>query len=1353
MLALTFVYFAASTFAEEASVQRVDLSGSGSHWPGALYDQVTYAFNAQSDESDQAEYLMTSVSSGKEELLAGDIDFVGADGRNAACGDDRNCTESLKYYPSVAGAVVPIYFLPVDTLNETIALSLTMLFQIFTGEVTRWNDPDLAALLEVDASLLPDEEIRVVVIGEDTTTTDIFVEALSMNPRFSKFNAENGVPYWCGRGIESISMEWHVGRQVTCMDDEGGWWNYTEVSSTDEMISLIEDTPGSLGYVDYGSVAVAEMLDGFADRRFKVADMFNRAAEKVQISTTAIEFAMMELSGQFDDNDVVSLVEAVGKEVWPMSGYTYFVIRATPPPAGMGRKGAFKCDRRQVLLDYMSFFYNRASSSLAQDLGFATLPQFMRTIMEDRMKAEVKCENGTLAAEGVEASNVEGSIVVPVDAYEIVKLYADAYTVAEDLEFSAWPVFNVSNSRQVATRHERHRDVAFAVTSFDQSPIDQYGPEWIDEFWMSPLYLTGVAVVYRLDAATNGTVVLDANVLAQIYLGEITMWSDDRIKSLQTTEAFAESLPDIPILPVSRVEDTDDVSVVKRVLSETNETFRNVFSNTTGMIALDPNFFGMLDDDLQGGLDDDLVAVGDDAERSCEDICSDGAPTENFGGDEGGDDVQNFTSSSDFNYTACVEECMSSLVGAASDPGQQANATESITWEEGWADSTFFAGGAPRVANIVRAYDGAIGFVPYTSRIDLAMARMRTYDAAGEIIDDVELTTGSLRACVSASSSVADFCYDYGENYLFQTYSLWSEEEERCQNMSPDTTGDEEQRLRGRRLNAPTDDGLGASCWPLTATYDASISKKVVDSICNDTSTPTVKPERRLVEFMRWVMAGGDLVDDALVSRCLVPVSNEDLGRDEESDPRTVLTELLAEQIQCSEDLEDLPDTEDDDLTTRIEVLVAVLVSCVLLLALTCVVWLSRYKNTLIVSLSQPVYLVVMCCGCVISTSSALSIFFRGDVSCQWQIFLYGCGFAITTGTLVTKMYSMERSISSSLKFRMTEPKQARRELATDALIVMGVMMAGELAILLGWLFSSSPLEWREQCIDDMETITGQTHCLESSTKCRSDLTVPFLGALFSYHLVCLGIGIWMCYRVRNIPSILAEGKWVFTAVYSQIQLIVIALPLLALVEKDYQAFTVLKTALICASDMSVLLMIFIPKFQLVWKYGDFDRDKVISYINSTVHFSTQNDHIYQGLRKSEASDTSGGVHDMTKRSFMISGLSIVDRGGSKYRGSSGRNSEDDANRPSSCATDPDQTPSDEKRAFFSPRPPRRKSENSVSRAAHDEEIGAFPGSDMHGNNRLSNATVHVEREETKTPSTSSSEEIDTKEKEGVSTY
>ena len=98
--------------------------------------------------------------------------------------------------------------------------------------------------------------------------------------------------------------------------------------------------------------------------------------------------------------------------------------------------------------------------------------------------------------------------------------------------------------------------------------------------------------------------------------------------------------------------------------------------------------------------------------------------------------------------------------------------------------------------------------------------------------------------------------------------------------------------------------------------------------------------------------------------------------------------------------------------------------------------------------------------------------------------------------------------------------------------------------------------------------------CIDSLGKCRTTMGEEFVSILAVYHVFCLLAGMRMCYKVRNLPSIMADGKWVFTGFYSQLQVFVTAVPVLVITQKNVVTFNILKSLVICASDLTTLGMV-----------------------------------------------------------------------------------------------------------------------------------------------------------------------------------
>ncbi|HEY8503508.1 MAG TPA: phosphate ABC transporter substrate-binding protein PstS, partial [Gemmataceae bacterium] len=90
-----------------------------------------------------------------------------------------------------------------------------------------------------------------------------------------------------------------------------------------------------------------------------------------------------------------------------------------------------------------------------------------------------------------------------------------------------------------------------------------------------PLVIGSVAVVYNLPGVSE--LKLTGPVLADIYLGNITVWNDAAIAELNPGVA----LPDLAIAPVYRAESSGTTNVFKEYLGKVSEEFRRRFPAST----------------------------------------------------------------------------------------------------------------------------------------------------------------------------------------------------------------------------------------------------------------------------------------------------------------------------------------------------------------------------------------------------------------------------------------------------------------------------------------------------------------------------------------------------------------------------------------------------------------------------------------------------------------------------------------------------------------------------------------------------------------------------------------------------
>ena len=126
----------------------------------------------------------------------------------------------ILHFPTVLGAVVPIYNLP--GVTQELKFSGPVLADIFLGTITKWSDKRIAA--ENPGVKLPDEEIVVVHRTDGSGTTFVWTDFLAKVS-----------PEWKSKVGAAKSVSWPKGL--------GG-------AQSAGVTGLVKQNPNSIGYVE-----------------------------------------------------------------------------------------------------------------------------------------------------------------------------------------------------------------------------------------------------------------------------------------------------------------------------------------------------------------------------------------------------------------------------------------------------------------------------------------------------------------------------------------------------------------------------------------------------------------------------------------------------------------------------------------------------------------------------------------------------------------------------------------------------------------------------------------------------------------------------------------------------------------------------------------------------------------------------------------------------------------------------------------------------------------------------------------------------------------------------------------------
>jgi hypothetical protein len=236
--------------------------------------------------------------------------------------------------------------------------------------------------------------------------------------------------------------------------------------------------------------------------------------------------------------------------------------------------------------------------------------------------------------------------------------------------------------------------------------------------------------------------------------------------------------------------------------------------------------------------------------------------------------------------------------------------------------------------------------------------------------------------------------------------------------------------------------------------------------------------------------------------------------------------------------------------------------------------WVFFYGNTRIVKVMQPIFLLTICFGVFILSSSIIPMSLDDgiiseencDIACMAMPWLVSMGFTVSFSALFSKLWRINKLFNCTQVFRRVVVTQ------NDVLAPFAVLFVLNLVFLTTWTFAD-PLHWQRQPVGDEDWNTfGSCVGGTVSTIMVGLLGLVNCGALF---LACS-----QAYYARNISDEFSESKYIGIAIYGWLQILIVGVPIIFLIDRDNPtARYFLQVALIFIVSMSMLLIIFVPAF------------------------------------------------------------------------------------------------------------------------------------------------------------------------------
>jgi phosphate transport system substrate-binding protein len=258
------------------------INGAGSTFDYPAFTKWFEAY-AKVDPSVQFNYQSIGSGGGIKNLLNQTVDFGATDApmKNEAL---ATAPGKILHVPIVAGGVAVIYNLPG---NPKLKLDGDTLANIYLGDITRWNDPKIAALNPgVD---LPDTAIVPVHRSDGSGTSFIFTDYLSsVNPA------------WATSVGKGSSVKWPVGL--------GG-------KGSEGVAGQVKQLPGGIGYAELA----------YADHNsIPFADMKNSSGNFISPAPASVSAALA--TAKIPDDFRFSMVNAPGANAYPISGASWVLV-------------------------------------------------------------------------------------------------------------------------------------------------------------------------------------------------------------------------------------------------------------------------------------------------------------------------------------------------------------------------------------------------------------------------------------------------------------------------------------------------------------------------------------------------------------------------------------------------------------------------------------------------------------------------------------------------------------------------------------------------------------------------------------------------------------------------------------------------------------------------------------------------------------------------------------------------------------------------------------------------------------------------------------------------------------------
>jgi phosphate ABC transporter phosphate-binding protein len=367
--------------------------GSGSTWSANALE--AWIRNVWANYQWKITYSESGSTTGRTDFANGTADFGVSEIPYAIANSneqDARPSRSFAYMPIVAGGTAFMYNLVISGKKVTnLRLSGETVAKIFTGVISRWNDPAITA--DNPALALPAIPIVPVVRSDGSgATAQVSIWLRKMYPKYwDAYCAKVGRELVGGHCGVTSNYPVVAGSGFVSRSGSNGVAGYVAQSHSMGAITFVE-----YSYALNAGFPVAKLLNAAGYYTEPTAKNVAVALLKAKINTdkSSSNYLTQDLSGVYTNTD---------RRNYPLSSYSYIIL-----PTAL-EKG-FTNDKGRTLADFGAYFLCEGQQS-AEVLGYSPLPINLVKAGQEQIKKipggdpKIKgisdCNNPTFSKSGV----------------------------------------------------------------------------------------------------------------------------------------------------------------------------------------------------------------------------------------------------------------------------------------------------------------------------------------------------------------------------------------------------------------------------------------------------------------------------------------------------------------------------------------------------------------------------------------------------------------------------------------------------------------------------------------------------------------------------------------------------------------------------------------------------------------------------------------------------------------------------------------------------------------------------------------------------------------------------------------